>query len=46
MDHDLLQLLKSVDTPTVCNAIEAARAPGFDFETVAQAWDRFEKART
>lgn len=25
MDHDLLKLLRSVDTPTVCNAIEVAQ---------------------
>lgn len=31
MDQELLKLLRSVDTPTVCNAIEvAARTRGFD----------------
>ena len=31
MDDDLLHLLKSVDTPTVCNAIEVAQGRrGFD----------------
>jgi regulator of RNase E activity RraA len=31
LDHDLLALLRSVDTPTVCNAIEVAQGKrGFD----------------
>ncbi len=41
---DLLALLRSVDTPTVCNAIEVA--PGQDFEAFEKARSAFEKART
>ena len=54
---DLLTLLREVDTPTVCNAIdtvvfneaivlEPARQKGFNIDKLEAAWAKFEAQRT
>ena len=57
VSDDLLTLLREVDTPTVCNAIdtvvlneaivlEPARQKGFNIDKLEAAWAKFEAQRT